>query len=144
MSEDIVQEVFGYLWNNADTVKIKSLDSWLFTAVRYQVFNVIRSGKVREKFENIHVQEISTANLAETKFDEENIRQRLMEGLDSLPPRCKEIFLLSRFDYLSYREISTKLNISEKTVENQISIAIKKLRLSLADILSLAIFILYK
>lgn len=127
-AEDVVQEVFAYLWNNAPDLRIKSLNAWLFTAVRYQVFNVIRSGKVRERFESLLITEESTENIAELRLDHEDIRKSLAEGLNQLPPRCREIFLLSRFDYLTHREIAQKLNLSEKTVENQIAIALKRLR----------------
>ncbi|MFD2556553.1 RNA polymerase sigma-70 factor [Sphingobacterium tabacisoli] len=133
-AEDVVQEVFSYLWNNAPTLEIKNLTAWLFTSVRYQVFNVIRSGKVRNKFENLHVIEEFSSNIAEIKLDREDIQRRLMASLDELPPRCKEIFLLSRFEYLSYKEIAERLELSEKTIENQIGIALKKLRISLRDL----------
>lgn len=133
-AEDVVQEVFSYLWNNANTLEIKNLSAWLFTSVRYQVFNVIRSGKVRDRFENLHVIEEFDSNIAEMKLDREDIQRRLVAGLEELPPRCKEIFLLSRFEYLSYKEIAERLELSEKTIENQISIALKKLRISLSDL----------
>ncbi|GGH06473.1 RNA polymerase sigma-70 factor [Sphingobacterium alkalisoli] len=141
-AEDTVQEVFSYLWDNASTLEIKSLTSWLFTAVRYQVFNVVRSGKVRDRFERLHLIEETASNLAEIKLDNQDIQRRLMEGLEQLPPRCKEIFVMSRFEYLSYKEIAQKLQLSEKTVENQIAIALKKLRISLKDLAFILPFLL--
>lgn len=141
-AEDTVQEVFSYLWDNASTLEIKSLTSWLFTAVRYQVFNVVRSGKVRDRFERLHLIEETASNLAEIKLDNQDIQRRLMEGLEQLPARCKEIFVMSRFEYLSYKEIAQKLQLSEKTVENQIAIALKKLRISLKDLAFILPFLL--
>lgn len=133
-AEDVVQEVFSYLWDNATGLEIKNLSAWLFTSVRYQVFNVIRSGKVRLRFENLNLVEEVSSNIAEIKLDREDIQRRLMSGLEELPPRCKEIFLLSRFEYLSHREIAERLGLSEKTIENQITIALKKLRIALQDL----------
>lgn len=133
-SEDVVQEVFSYVWNNAEKLDIKNLQAWLFTSVRYQVFNVIRSGKVRDKYENLNMINEFSSNIAELKLDREDIQRSLTASLDKLPPRCKEIFMLSRFEHLSYKEIAIRLDLSEKTVENQIGIALKKLRISLGDL----------
>lgn len=143
-SEDVVQEVFGYLWHRAPSLQIQSLSAWLFTAVRYQVFNIIRSGKVRSKFEGSLLQEVAISNLAEIKLDNDAIQKRILESLDKLPPRCREIFMLSRFEHLTHKEISEKMSISEKTVENQITIALKKLRLSLNDLAYILPFLLFK
>lgn len=98
-SEDVVQEVFSYLWNQGDSLEINNLSAWLFTAIRYQVFNVIRSGKVRDKYKQVYFQELEIDNIAESKLDNENIRSRLMASIEELPVRCKEIFILSRFEY---------------------------------------------
>lgn len=133
-AEDVVQEVFSHLWKSAPQLDIRNISAWLFTSVRYQVFNVIRSGKVRSRFENLHIIEEYSSNIAELKLDNEDIHRRLMDSLNELPPRCREIFELSRFQHLSYREIAKKLDLSEKTIENQISIALKKLRISLKDL----------
>lgn len=143
-AEDIVQEVFSNLWNNAENLEVKNLSAWLFTAVRYQVFNVIRSGKVRDRFENLYVIEELSQNIGELKLVNEDFHRRLLEGVDQLPPRCREIFMMSRFERLSHREIADKLSISAKSVENQISIAQKKLRISLKDLAYLLPLIFYK
>lgn len=113
----------------------------MFSAVRYQVFNVIRSGKVRGKYEQSYLPELAIENIAEDKLQDEAIVARLNLGLETLPPRCKEIFTLSRFEFLSHKQIAEKLGVSEKTVENQITIALKKLRVHLKDfILLLLVF----
>ena len=143
-SEDVVQEVFSSLWHQSEDVSIQNLAAWLFTAVRYKVFNILRSGKVRGRYEKSYIQELEINNIGELRLDSKDLQSRLVVSMDQLPPRCKEIFILSRFEYLSYKEIALRLNISEKTVENQISIALKKLRQSLSDLAFLIPLIFYK
>ncbi len=143
-SEDVVQEVFSSLWNNAESLSILNLNAWLFSAVRYQVFNVLRSGKVRTRFENLYVVEELTQNIGELKLVKEDLHRRMLEGIEQLPPRCREIFILSRIDRLSHHDIAVKLAISVKSVENQISIAQKKLRISLKDLAYLLPLLFYR
>lgn len=69
-------------------------------------------------------------------FSEKNMEDILSEAIDSLPPKCREVFLSSRVDGLKYREISERYNISVNTVENQMSIALKKIRIILKEHLS--------
>lgn len=141
-SEDVVQEVFSTLWSNAGNFDIKNLNAWLFSAVRYQVFNVLRTGKIRDRFENLYLFDEATGNTGENKLRSEDLERRLQHALDRLSPRSREIFVLSRFKYLSKYEIAEKLSISVKTVENQLSIAQKELRVSFRD-LSLLLLIFY-
>ncbi|WP_166332846.1 RNA polymerase sigma factor [Sphingobacterium chungjuense] len=143
-SEDVVQEVFSSLWNNAESLNILNLNAWLFSAVRYQVFNVLRSGKVRTRFENLYIVEELTQNIGELKLVKEDLHRRMLEGIEQLPPRCREIFILSRIDRLSHHDIAVKLAISVKSVENQISIAQKKLRISLKDLAYLLPLLFYR
>ncbi|PVH25930.1 RNA polymerase sigma factor [Sphingobacterium corticibacter] len=143
-SEDVVQEVFSSLWNNAESLAILNLNAWLFSAVRYQVFNILRSGKVRTRFENLYIVEELTQNIGELKLVKEDLHRRMLEGIEQLPPRCREIFILSRIDRLSHHDIAVKLAISVKSVENQISIAQKKLRISLKDLAYLLPLLFYR
>ena len=69
----------------------------------------------------------------ESTFIKNRKLEKLKEEIDLLPPKCREIFVLSKFKGLKYKEISTKLNISIKTVENQIGIAFTKLRKEVRD-----------
>jgi len=74
----------------------------------------------------------------------DNLQEEIDTAIDNLPERCRLVFVLSRFEEMSYRQIAEQLNISMKTVENQISKALKSLRIALADHLplSLLLFIL--
>ncbi|HEY5500096.1 MAG TPA: sigma-70 family RNA polymerase sigma factor, partial [Bacteroidales bacterium] len=72
---------------------------------------------------------------------EENIDKIINEAIDSLPNRCREIFIMSRMDLLKYREIAAQLNISINTVENQMSIALHKLKIKLKNYITLFIIL---
>ncbi|MDR1437060.1 MAG: sigma-70 family RNA polymerase sigma factor, partial [Candidatus Symbiothrix sp.] len=83
--------------------------------------------ELKLKLDSLNIFDISCLN-------DENIENRILEAINSLPEKCREIFLLSKFSGLKYKEISGQLHISVNTVENQMSIALRKLRIKLKDI----------
>lgn len=140
-SEDIVQEVLVNLWIKRSFLKIDSLNSFLYASVRNQVFKVIRSGKIRQD-RIIEMQELIVDNDAEEHLINEDISRLLEQGISELPLKCRKIFVLSRKDHLSTKEIASYLGISSKTVENQLTIALRRLRPILGDFLLLTIVLL--
>ena len=77
-----------------------------------------------------------------TFTSEEDIEKVIANAIDKLPERCREIFLKSRIEGMKYREIADELDISMNTVENQMSIALRKLRIELKDYLPLLLFLI--
>ncbi|TDQ77959.1 RNA polymerase sigma-70 factor [Sphingobacterium yanglingense] len=131
VAKDIIQDIFTWFWENRQQWQLTSCKGYLLTAVRFKTASYFRSAKVQESF---------TQNLknAPVLYPDESLElevkelQQLIESLiQDLPDRCREIFQLSRFAYQSHKDIAKKLGISEKTVEAQITIALKKLRGSL-------------
>lgn len=124
--EDIIQEIFSQLWIRRSTLAIKNLESYLFTAVRFQAFRCINEKKCRNNF----VIELSKlpAEFFETQQGCNEIEEALKISIEKLPEKCGKIFYLSRQEHLTNKEIAVRLNISIKTVENQITLAIKKMR----------------
>lgn len=125
--EDIVQEVFISLWEKAKIAEIENIQAYLFRAIKYKVSSHIRN----LKFTSIHLDILE--NLPQLESTEENIEyqefeQNMLSLIDKLSPKCKKVFLLSRFEYLSNNEIAIKLNISVRTVEKHISDALKQLK----------------
>lgn len=141
-SKDVIQEVFLQLWNKRATQKIESLNSYLYAVTRYQVFKVLRSGKFKEDVFEME-EELPLCRNTEYAIAEREISAAFFTGLAELPDRCRAVFSLSRVDCLSNREIGLKLSISTKTVENQITIAIRKLRIGLSDFLPLFFLCFY-
>jgi len=134
ISEDIVQEIIVQLWTKRATIEIRSLDAYLYTAVRYQVFKAIRSYKV---IESLKMEEISSVNDADQALMKKDIQNLLDEGISQLPVKCREVFKLSRRDHLSTKEIAVRLGIAPKTVENQLTIALKRLKSIISQLLFL-------
>lgn len=123
-SEDITQEILVQLWLKRHSQQIVSLNGYLYTAVRFQVFTAIRKGKVRADLYK-EIAEICSYESADNNLMIADINRKLEEGLAALPERCREIFLLSRKEHLSAKQIAERLGISVKTVENQLTIAFK-------------------
>ena len=129
-SKDIVQDIFIWLWQHRYTLRVISLKFYLKAAVKFKVANYIRSGDIRESF----FRELSYADLSKPAITiEEELETKQLKGIiqlaiSKLPEKCREIFQLSRESHLSNQEIALRLNISIKTVENQMTIAIRRLR----------------
>lgn len=125
--EDIVQEVFINLWERKSSAEILNLEGYLFRAIKYRLANHIRNLKFTRVHENV-LSEIPYTDSASRKMEFEDFRDELFQSIDNLPPRCRQIFLLSRVDHLSNAEIAEKFNISKRTVETHISNALKILK----------------
>lgn len=129
-SEEVVHDVFLNIWNRREELEISSVPNFLLTAVRYQVYNRLRSAKSPVIYEADHsaFASITDTNQAEDKIEEEELYRVMYDYLEELPKRCREIFCMSRIDQLSNDEIAARLGISKRTVENQITVALKHLR----------------
>ena len=141
VAEDITQEVLVNLWIKRTTLQITSLNAYLYTAVRYQVFNVLRSGKVKAGLFNT-LEELFSKNGGEEILSEKEINRLLEQGIAELPEKCRQIFIMSRKEHLSTKEIAERLGISPKTVENQLTIALNRLRKTLGDFVCMALIML--
>jgi RNA polymerase sigma-70 factor (family 1) len=130
---DILQDIFLQLWLRREKIAITgSLEAYLHTAVRYQVFKYIRkSTRVSHLFEQLDQRLSETPADGQVIFKELN--EQVTNAVESLPSQCMLIYKLSREQQLSNREIAEQLNISIKTVENQMTIALRRLRVSLND-----------
>lgn len=137
--EDLVQDFFVYLWIESPKLKIRSsLKSYLFSSIKNRCLDYQKHHKITEKYRNFIL--FSTEkddNSTEHFFAESELRRAIHISFGKLPPRCREIFEFSRLHGLSNQEISEKLDISKRTVELQISNALKILRNELADFLPL-------
>jgi RNA polymerase sigma-70 factor (family 1) len=144
IAEEVVQEMFFYLWNRREELEIThSLKAYLFTAVKFQTLNYIRSKKVRTDYASSYA---AFENTLVDNSNEENIRvydlkKHIEIEVSKLPDKCQQIFRMSRDEHQSIKTISDILNISHKTVENQLTKALKHLRSSLGDFLLLFLVI---
>lgn len=143
-AEDILQEVFVSLWRRRSNLdSIESLNAYLFSCVRYSGFryirNEIKKNDFRKSWSFLFREE---DNLSEMQLAANELSRLLNKEIDNLPVKMREVFILSRKDELSYKEIAYKLNISDKTVKKQISNALKYLHLKLSGKVLLPLFFL--
>ncbi len=131
---DIVQELFIWLWEHRTQLDVDSLKSYLLVAVKFKVTNYIRRGKVRQSYFDKLKKIDEPCEIVEDSVEVKELIQIINHFTGQLPPKCKEVFLLSRQEYLSNKEIAEKLGVSVKTVENQMTIALRKLRISLSRV----------
>lgn len=130
-SEEIVHDVFLSYWNGGQFREIQdenSLKSYLFTSVRNRSLNHIRKSKV--DYNDLPDNDIyldTDPGIVETIAVKE-IQEKINYLIDQLPTKCRQVFIMSRNYELSHKEIAELLDITPKTVENQISIALKFLR----------------
>lgn len=127
LAKDIVQNVFIDLWNRRHSSEIRVLSHYLSRAVKYQVLKEIRDGRMAERHLRVATN-LRFVNQTEESINHREVEIILEKAIDDLSPRCREVFTLSRYDNLSHREISRRLNISTKTVEAQIGKALALLR----------------
>ncbi|HTE34472.1 MAG TPA: RNA polymerase sigma-70 factor, partial [Chryseolinea sp.] len=127
IAKDIVQEVFIDLWNRRHSSDIQSLNNYLITAIKFQSLKHLRNGQLQERHLKL-IQNIQFVNQTEESLNFKELDDSLRSALEELPPRCKAVFQLSRFENLSHKEIASKLGITSKTVEVQIHKALLVLR----------------
>lgn len=131
LAEEVVQDIFVYFWENKSRINIQSsVKSYLFSASKYRSLNLLRDQKRNSELQKSIEKETHGAFEMSTDFftDPNEFKKLLDDAVEQLPEKCKRIFLLSKQEELSNKEIAEKLNLSVKTVENQITIALKKLR----------------
>ncbi|MBL6444802.1 RNA polymerase sigma-70 factor [Fulvivirga sp. 29W222] len=142
-AKDIVQDVFLKLWKNRDKLDFQQqIKHYLFKATSHTSLNHLRSSKKIVKLDqNTAIEEVVSPVQTEPTNNHE-LEVRVREAIDKLPPKCKTIYLLSRQEGMKYKEIADVLELSHKTVENQMGIALQKLREELKPYLKLKSLIL--
>lgn len=142
---DIVQDVFAWMWEHRHTLQVVSVKAYLKAAVRFKMANYIRSGRVRDTF----FQELANytpSNLppgAEELAEARELQAIIQRAIGQLPQKCQEIFRLSREERLSNQEIAKRLGVSVKTVENQMTIALKRLRSKVEPLIGILLLVLF-
>ena len=140
-AKEVVHNVFLNLWEKREQMDTSSsLKSYLFTSVHNRCLNHIRDQK-KFNSEEFRFEQLESSEFADgtDHLEEQELEQRIYDALQSLPEKCREVFTMSRFDGLKYKEIAEKLGISVKTVETQMSKALKILREKLIDYLTILI-----
>ena len=141
LCEDIIQEGFIKIWNDRKSLRFThSIKAYLFAAVRYEVYRQVKRGMRKvEQMASYEPRFVEFYN-PQKKLELEELMERVEWIVNQLPDRCREIYQLSRKDNLSRKEIASRLNVSTKTVENQLTIALRRIRVGISKILFLLFF----
>ncbi|MBW8243881.1 RNA polymerase sigma-70 factor [Muricauda oceani] len=136
IAKDLVQEIWIDYWQRRESVEVENIKSYLYKAIRYKCYNSLRDTKFNktqiEAAESIYV-----ASEIEQEEDVLELSKRIDISMANLPQRCQEVFRLSRIHNISNKEIAKQLNISHRSVENQISFALRRLRKDLSIVKSM-------
>lgn len=137
-AEEVVQDVLFKIWQSRNELNLgTSIRAYLYRSVHNRCLNVIRHEKVKQEYQSYAVEVNKNAyESASSRLSYNELSSKINEGLSLLPPACREVFRLSRMEGLSYKEIAGVLEISVKTVENQMGKALKLMRNHLSDFIS--------
>ncbi len=143
-AEEMVQNIFYKIWERPEKLSINgSVAAYLYRAVYNECLNHLKHLKVRMKYESHTVHQMKNqTDSASKKLVAKELQSRIHKALERLPEQCRTIFQMSRFEQLKYRDIAERLEISPKTVENQMGKALKIMRAELAEFLPFFIVIL--
>ncbi|MEE9361494.1 MAG: RNA polymerase sigma-70 factor [Cellulophaga sp.] len=143
-AEEIVQNLFLKLWEDKKKLKpISNINSYLYTMVKYACLDFIKHEKIKMNFVNsslekkLSIQHQFIKDEAASLLLENELENKILEGIDLLPEKCRKVFLKSRFEGLKHHEIAKLLDVSKRTVDNHISNALKHMRLHLKEFLTL-------
>jgi len=137
-AEEIVQQVYYKLWLKKNELHInQKLKAYLYKAVHNECLNFIKHQKVKKTHQEfvMHTEKQSSSPIQQLAAQE--LKTKIQQALASLPEQCRTIFQMSRFEDLKYREIAEQLQLSVKTVENQMGKALRTMRQHLSAYLSL-------
>ena len=141
-AEEIVQDFFVRLWEHRENIRSEStLKSYLFTSVKNRSINYLKNAQVKQNvIEELKKQMESEMRYNPDVYVDTELQRRLKNAFTKLPPRTSEIFTLSRFKGFSNDEIANELGLSKRTVETQVSNALKILRKELQEYMTLLLF----
>lgn len=145
-ARDVVQQVYYKMWENRNSLNISlSVKAYLFKSVYHGCLNTLAHQKNIQKYEQEQLSDVYFSTIiqspeAEIALWQSDIEQAIQDAIATLPEKCREVFVMSKIEGLKNREIAEKLNISEKTVERHMSIALRKLREKLDWVLQIILF----
>ncbi|HEY9007600.1 MAG TPA: RNA polymerase sigma-70 factor [Ohtaekwangia sp.] len=143
-AEEIVQSTFLSVWEKRENLEIRTaIKPYLYAMVRNACLNMLKHEKIKQQHATIElaVAEKSVESVTRSVMASE-LETKIYEAMEKLPQQCRLIFKLSRFEELKYSEIADQLNLSVKTVENQMGKALKIMREQLKDYLPLLIVLM--
>lgn len=145
IAEEIVQNVFFRIWEKKEQLQIDdSLKAYLYRSVHNESLNHLKHLKIKNSFQLQYSGNMESSNQdASNQMMAAELENDIQKAISELPPQCRTIFQMSRFEQLKYQQIADQLNISIKTVENQMGKALKVLRSKLVEYLPFLLSLLH-
>jgi RNA polymerase sigma-70 factor (ECF subfamily) len=145
IAEEIVQNVFFRIWEKKEQLQIDdSLKAYLYRSVHNESLNHLKHLKIKTSFQLQYSGNMESSNQdASNQMVAAELENDIQKAISELPPQCRTIFQMSRFEQLKYQQIADQLNISIKTVENQMGKALKVLRSKLVEYLPFLLSLLH-
>lgn len=142
-AEELVQDVFANFWAKREQISITvSLKAYLYRAARNHTINYLKRRKFEQEYQHQLAGQMAARQMAgqsedtETAFHFSELEKKLYAAIEALPDSCREIFKLSRFEQMTYKEIAETLEIPVRSVHYQIGLALKELRDELKDMVN--------
>ena len=130
-AEDVLHDVFARLWAEREQLQITgSLQSYLFSAIRYRIVDKIRRNVTRQEYAGLLLKLEQRYAAADEQLRVREVQEVIAASLKSLPDKTRQIYHLSRQEHLSVAEIAKSMNLSEQTIKNQLTMALKHLKQS--------------
>lgn len=141
-AENVVQDIFIHILEKKQQLNITtSISSYLFTLTKNRCLDFLRHQTVADKYRSEYAIKLEALEeLNAIDINEQEIESKIKEALEKLPPKCREIFVKSRFENKRNKDIAEELHIFVSTVETQISIALRKLKADLKEYLPIILF----
>lgn len=140
LAKDLIQELFANLWEDKEVMsKVNNMAAYLIIAVRNRMFDYFAHQNVKSKYIQSIAEYSNNLNNTDYLIRENQLKEYIEKAISELPSKMREVFELSRKSDLSYKEIAEKLSISERTVNNQITNALNRLRTKLGFFVTLVI-----
>lgn len=143
-AKDMVQDLFFALWEKSGELNISmNLKGYLYRGMRNKVLNAVRKNKTNHNFLDLIAKEMEeTDNRTIETIDEHQLMALIDAEVAQLPPKSREIFELSRKDFLSNKEIAERLGMTEEAVKKQVQRSVKLLKLKLSDYTGLSVLLI--
>lgn len=140
-AEDALQQVFSKLWEKRSQITIDtSIKSYLYRATYNTCMNEIKRNQRLHSLESDD--QVHDMQQADVRTRVNDLEKQVNLGLKQLPEKCRSIFVMSRYERMKYKEIAEMLEISIKTVENQMGKALKMMRVHLSEFISILLILL--
>lgn len=135
VAEEIVQDVFVSFYLRRKEIHLQSsLEAYLRTALKYQVFKIYRSQKIHDDHvDNIILKHNIPPATPDALLEASQLREQIYQAAEKMPEKCRQVFLLSRFEQLSHQDIANQLGISVGTVKKHITKAMNIMRTEFKD-----------